>query len=142
MNYSFVARRKYNINVLLYFILMPFFTAMMVKLLCFECRVLLNRYRLLARYLVRFLASLAVAMVTFLRTSTCCPTAFRRFLLRPLGLVPGLLAVAALAARRLVALLPQFLGKFALIPSPAPVSASIRRMISARYFIWIIYEAP
>jgi cation transport ATPase len=139
---GFVVRRKYSINVLLYFILMPFFIASIIRLFCFKYRVLLNRYRLLARYLVRFLAPLAAVMVTFLRTSTCCLTALCRLLLRPLGLVPGLLAVAALAARRLVALFSQFLGRFALVPSPAPVSAPIRRMVSARCRIWVVYEAP
>jgi hypothetical protein len=141
-NCGFVARREYSIDVLLYFILMPFFTATMIRLLYLECRILLNRYRLLARYLVRFLAFLAAAMVTFFRTLTCCSTALRRLLLRPLGLVTGLLAVAALAARRLVALFPQFLGRFALIPPPAPVNAPIQKIISARCRIWVIYEAP
>jgi cation transport ATPase len=103
---GFVARRKYSINVLLCFILMPFFIIIMVKLLCFECRILLNRYRLLARYMVRFLAPLAAAMVTPFQTSICYSTALRRLSFRPLELVPGLLAVAALAARRLVALFP------------------------------------
>jgi hypothetical protein len=51
------------------------FIATMVKLLCFGCRVLLNRYRLLALYLIRFLAPLSASMVTSLRTDYLCPFA-------------------------------------------------------------------
>jgi hypothetical protein len=81
---SFAVRRKISI-IVLYPFLSPPSIAIMGKLLYLGCRVFLNLYSLLARLPVRFLAYLAAVVITSLWTSMCCcPTALRRFPLRPL----------------------------------------------------------